>query len=86
MELEEICFNIVCLPKRFQAQYGHAYGRPLDSRHNNNGRGNGNVSGPDEEDTKLKALIKEIKSSVEETKGFWTTLPYDMCQVLVVRV
>ena len=28
----------------------------------------------------MKTLIKEIKTSVEETKGFWTRLPYGMCQ------
>ena len=25
-------------------------------------------------------LIKEIKESVSEAKGFWTRLPYTMCQ------
>ena len=30
--------------------------------------------------SKLKTFIKEIKASVEKTKGFWTQLPYGMCQ------
>lgn len=32
------------------------------------------------EDTKLKKLIKEIRESVEKAKGFWTQLPYGLCE------
>jgi hypothetical protein len=62
----------------FQADYGHAYGsRARDSNAESNGAAD---AGELQEDTKLKALIKEIKASVEEAKGFWTKLPYGMCQ------
>ena len=32
------------------------------------------------EETKLESLIKEIKMSMENAKGFWTRLPYNMCK------
>ena len=69
----------------FQAQYDRNYGR-----HSSRGRSRPNgsygsynpsmdPSGADE-DTKLKNLIREIRDSVGTAKGFWTRLPYDLCE------
>ena len=79
---------------RFQApyEYGHAYGRPLARGYSsssssssyyddNNQAAYSAVSATsDVDDTKLKSLLREIRVSVAEAKGFWTRLPYDLCE------
>lgn len=69
-----------------QVQSGHAYnhGRPYTADMSSSGqrRQSGPSGSPasSAEETKLKRLIKEIKESVEGAKGFWTKLPYSLCQ------
>ena len=33
-----------------------------------------------DDDTRLKNLIRDIRSSMNETRDFWTKLPYDLCK------
>ena len=61
---------------------------PESTRRNNGGKGsrNGNKrQGPHNRGhrgnkSKLKNYIKDIKTDLGETKGFWTRLPYGMCK------
>ena len=65
----------------FQANYGHAYNDQRRSQTRNRGRPH-NEAGSDE-DTRLKNLIRDIRSSSNETKDFWTKLPFELCKIEV---
>ena len=67
-------FNSLSLDA-FQASDGYEYNNYNPSHYSGSDRGEVGV-----EDTKLKSLVKEIKTSVEDAKGFWTRLPYSMCR------
>ena len=55
--------------------YGYAYGSSSRSR------GNYRKNNKDkDEDTQMKKLIREIRSSLNDTREFWTKLPYALCK------
>ncbi len=81
--------------QQYGPSYGRS-SRPLTSgsdRHYDGGGGggyhrSGRNGGDHEEDagsgshhsTKLKNLLKEIRDKIGEAKGFWTRLPYELCE------
>merc|ERR1719510_2143051 len=63
------------LQKRQVNSYGYAYGSSSRSR------GNYRKNNKDkDEDTQMKKLIREIRSSLNDTREFWTKLPYALCK------
>lgn len=60
-----------------QANYGYAYGHSSRRTHQRS-RNSQNSGG--EADTKLKSLIKDTRSSVNDTRGYWSKLPYIICE------
>jgi hypothetical protein len=69
--------------------YGYAYGSNQRGRNNtnrNNGGSRGEAAGGASvqagggKETRLKGLIKDIRSTVNETKDFWIRLPYQLCK------
>ncbi len=62
------------------SSYGYAYGSRGKSQqrfHSSNSRGRG---GQNSEDTRLKTLIRDIRTELNDTRQFWTELPYDYCR------
>ena len=58
--------------------YGYAYGSSSSRGSNRNQyRQRQNEA---EDDSQLKKLIREIRSSINETRQFWTKLPYVLCK------
>ena len=58
--------------------YGYAYGSTSSSSRN---RGNFRKNNKDkDEDTQMKKLIREIRLSLNDTREFWTKLPYTLCK------
>ncbi len=57
-------------------QYGYAYG----GGHSQVQSGSSSADANSDFDSKLKSLIKEIKAEVGDAVGFWTRLPYEMCE------
>ena len=57
--------------------YGYAYGSSSRGSNRNQYRQRQNEA---EDDSQLKKLIREIRSSINETREFWTKLPYVLCK------
>ena len=55
--------------------YGYAYGSSR-SRGNQYQRKQNEA----DDDTQLKKLIREIRSSLNDTREFWSKLPYSLCK------
>ena len=69
------CSIVTELVYAIQAAGGYEYNNYNPSHYSGSDRGEVGI-----EETNLKSLVKEIKMSVEDAKGFWTRLPYAMCR------
>ena len=56
--------------------YGYAYGRGRSGSHQNYYRSRNEA----ENDTRLKNLVRDIRTSLNNTRNFWIKLPYDVCR------
>jgi len=56
--------------------YGYAYGRSRSGSHQNYYRSRSEA----ENDTRLKNLVRDIRTSLNNTRNFWIKLPYDVCR------
>ena len=56
--------------------YGYAYGRSRSGSHQNYYRSRSEA----DNDTRLKNLVRDIRTSLNNTRNFWTKLPYDVCK------
>merc|ERR1719414_43164 len=64
------------LQKRQSTSYGYAYGRGRSGSHQNYYRNRNEA----ENDTRLKNLVRDIRTSLNNTRNFWIKLPYDVCR------
>lgn len=56
--------------------YGYAYGRSRSGSHQNYYRSRSEA----DNDTRLKNLVRDIRTSLNNTRNFWIKLPYDVCR------
>ena len=78
--LKNIVFNttmVYIFQYFFQGNaYGYAYG---SSRRSQGGYYRGREEAQ-AEDTRLKNLIRDTREAMNNTRQFWTKLPYDLCR------